>query len=101
MSKFGDFFGLSFPAFGLNTGIYFINVHTQSEYEKYGSAKSANSDTFHKVNGRLRGEMKRFSLLPQTKIYSNREIIERKSDNAFPLVVSVVSSLHPTFETTF
>ena len=34
MSKCGVIFGLHFPVFGLNTGIYFLNIRIQSKYRK-------------------------------------------------------------------
>ena len=37
------------PAFGLNTEIFSVSSHTQSEFGKIRTRKSPNTDTFHAV----------------------------------------------------
>ena len=49
VSKCGVFSGPYFPVFGLNTEIYGINVHIQSDTGKYGPEKNLYLDTFHTV----------------------------------------------------
>ena len=41
MSKYRVFSGLYFSAFGLNTEIYSVNLHIQSEYGKIQTRKSS------------------------------------------------------------
>ena len=43
------FFGLHFPAFGLNTERYSVSLHIQSECEKIRIRKTPNTDTFYAV----------------------------------------------------
>ena len=43
------FSGRYFPAFGLNTEIYSVNISVQSECRKYEPEKDPYLDTFHKV----------------------------------------------------
>ena len=47
MSKCGVFFGLYFPAFGLNSERYEVSLRIQSEYGKYGPEKTPYLDTFY------------------------------------------------------
>ena len=42
--------GLCFPAFGLNTEIYLISLHIQSECGKIRTRITPNMDTFHAVS---------------------------------------------------
>ena len=44
-----SFSGLYFPAFGLNTEIYFVNLGIQSEFRKIWTTKTPSTDTFHAV----------------------------------------------------
>ena len=44
-----EFFSPVFPAFGLNTVIYIVNVCLQSKYGKTRTKKSPDADTFHVV----------------------------------------------------
>ena len=39
MTKYGVFSGPYFPVFGLNTEIYGVNLHIQSEYRKIRTRK--------------------------------------------------------------
>ena len=48
--KYGVFSGPYFPVSGLNTKIYFVNLHIQSKYEKYGPEKTPYLGTFHAVS---------------------------------------------------
>ena len=41
--------GLYFPAFGLNTENYKVNLRIQSEYKKMRTRKTPNMDTFYTV----------------------------------------------------
>ena len=41
MYKYGVFCGPYFPAFGLNTKIYFVNLRIQSEYRKIQTRKNS------------------------------------------------------------
>ena len=41
--------GLYFPAFGLNTENYRVNLRIQSEYKKMRTRKTPNMDTFYTV----------------------------------------------------
>ena len=41
LSKYGDFSGLYFPLFGLNTEIYSVNLGIQSEYGKIRPRKTS------------------------------------------------------------
>ena len=49
VSKYGVFSSLYFPAFGLNTEIYALNVRTQSKYGKLRTWKKLRIWTFHTV----------------------------------------------------
>ena len=49
MSKYGVFSGPYFPVFGLNTGIYGVNLRTPSECRKIRTRKTPYLDTFHAV----------------------------------------------------
>ena len=50
VSKYGDFSGTYFPAFGWNTEIYGVNLRIQSQYRKIRTRKnSVFGDTFHAV----------------------------------------------------
>ena len=42
-----SFSGLYFPAFGLNTEIYSVNLHIHSECGKLQTRKTPNTDTFY------------------------------------------------------
>ena len=44
-----SFYGLYFPAFGLNTEAYSVSLHIQSERGKIRTRKTPNTDTFHAV----------------------------------------------------
>ena len=44
-----SFYGPYFPAFGLNTEIYFVNLRIHSERGKMRTRKIANTDTFYAV----------------------------------------------------
>ena len=44
-----SFSGPYFPAFGLNTDIYFVNLRTQYESGKVRTRKTPSTDTFHAV----------------------------------------------------
>ena len=47
MSKYGDFSGPYFPAFGLNTERYGVSLPIQSECGKMWTRIIPNADTFH------------------------------------------------------
>ena len=49
VSKYGVFSGPYFPVFGLNTGIYAVNLRIQSEYRKMRTRKTPYLETFHAV----------------------------------------------------
>ena len=49
VSKYGDFSGPYFPVFGLNTGIYSVNLLIQPDYWKIRTRKTPHLDTFHAV----------------------------------------------------
>ena len=49
VSKYGVFSGPYFPAFGLNTEIYSVNLRIQPNTRKYGPEKTPYLDTFHTV----------------------------------------------------
>ena len=49
MVRFWSFFGLYFPALGLNTEKYGVSLNIQSEYRKIRTRKSQNTDTSHAV----------------------------------------------------
>ena len=49
MSKYGVISGPYFPAFGLNTEIYGVNLRIQSEYRKDGPEITPYLDTFQAV----------------------------------------------------
>ena len=44
-----SFSGPDFPAFGLNTEIYRVNLRIQSKCEKMRTRKTPDTDTFHEV----------------------------------------------------
>ena len=48
-----SFSGPYFPAFGLNTDFYSVNLRIKSECEKMRSRKSPNTDTFQSVEALL------------------------------------------------
>ena len=48
-TRIRSFPGPYFPAFGLNTEIYRINLYIQSEYGKIRTKKNPNMDTFCEV----------------------------------------------------
>ena len=47
------FSGPYFPTFGLNTKIYYANLHIQFEYGKTWTSKTPNADTFYGLMGAL------------------------------------------------
>ena len=49
VSKFGVFSGPYFPAFGLNTEIYGVNLHIQSEYRKIRIRKNSEFGHFSRI----------------------------------------------------
>ena len=49
VSKYGDFSGPYFPAFGLNTERYGVSLRIQSEYGKIWTRKTPYFDNFHTV----------------------------------------------------
>ena len=65
MSKYGVFSGPYFPAFGLNTEIYSVNLRIKSECGKIWTRKNPYLDNFHAVYAR------RFSGYQALKGYVN------------------------------
>ena len=55
-----SYYGLYFPAFGLNTGRYGVSLHVQSEYGKVRTRITPNTDTFHAVISDARHVLKKF-----------------------------------------
>ena len=49
VSKYGNFSGPYFPAFGLNTERYFVSLHIQSKFKKIRTRKTPYLDTIHAV----------------------------------------------------
>ena len=49
VSKYGVISSPYFPVFGLNTEIYFVNLHIPSDTGKYGPEITPYLDTFHAV----------------------------------------------------
>ena len=47
---YSEFFGPYFPAFGLNTEIYSVSVHIQSEWGKIRTRETPNTNAFHAAN---------------------------------------------------
>ena len=49
MCLYSEFSGPHFPAFGLNTELYSVNIRIQCESEKTRTRKTPNKDPFHAV----------------------------------------------------
>ena len=69
MSEYGVFSGLYFPVFGLNTEIYFVNLHIQSEYKKIRTRKKSVFGHFSRSVGKyvISKNYKYHNLLTPTK----------------------------------
>ena len=85
VSKYGVISGPYFPAFGLNTEIYGVNLRIQSEYRKDGPEITPYLDTFQAVP--LLGDFNSdFSFLIQVVTFLNT-FYKNESQKSFVTVI--------------
>ena len=106
MSEYGVFFGPYFPAFGLNTEVYSVNLRIQSKCEKIRTRKNSVFGQFSRSvllaileNIRFLGKMfSIFLYIQYNELYSNFVFIARNCSlvrfkNDFGIITNLFNGL--------